>query len=298
MSALAAVWVLVVLVNLTANEWHGTEFDALPVSECAVGREVEHRVRLKGNVLLVVPNYPIPDADKNCDAYNFGAIFKAVDSSLKLILSDWPAVPYHLRALRKECVANLGGHCPQHSCKLSYSGLERAILVAETFRDVIQFNCGAYCWGCSNILNLNFNHNINEVGFKACRPNKPYTSNCDPCSLVSDHGLACYIGGRFSSRDRLFIGIQGLGNVDDTKSSDPHSESRENHHPKSPIGHIPLGLKVLLFAPFFAGGTWIGWRGLQYGARASSHSGTVGGALFLLLGSGVATGAFILAFVL
>lgn len=87
--------------------------------------------------------------------------------------------------------------------------------------------------------------------------------------------------------------IESPSNKDNTRSGHTQSDSRHEQHAKSPIGHLPLGLKVLLFAPFIPAGVWLGFWGLRYGITRESFWRAY---LLLLLGGSLgALGVFLIA---
>lgn len=82
---------------------------------------------------------------------------------------------------------------------------------------------------------------------------------------------------------------QGSGDEVHAETRDDGSDRRQREHPKRNPGHIPLGLKIALLAPFIPLGFWIGYRFLDWGVRGPRAIATVLGMIF---GASIATAAF------
>jgi len=91
-------------------------------------------------------------------------------------------------------------------------------------------------------------------------------------------GRACFLDG-------IASGLKSLGDEHNTYRSDAGAERCCDEHQKSPISHLPLGLKVFLGTPFFTIGFWIGLTALRSAAKWGSAFAT----FVLLIGSGLIT---------
>lgn len=76
------------------------------------------------------------------------------------------------------------------------------------------------------------------------------------------NGCIGSIGGVASLGNSSPGGLQSQRNENYTYASYSRTPYRDQYGPKSPFGLLPLGLKVVLFAPFLPLGIWIGVRSL------------------------------------
>ena len=82
-----------------------------------------------------------------------------------------------------------------------------------------------------------------------------------PCSFRIDHFLGgCRALSGFL--DSVSGGTEGKGHIDDAYPSNYYATAGDYDHVEGPLGHIPLGLKVLLAAPFLAIGLGVGYTAL------------------------------------
>jgi len=120
-------------------------------------------------------------------------------------------------------------------------------------------------------------------------------------SNLGNPNVASHIDGRFSSfrggfrfSDGSTSFSEGKGYVDDTNRRNENAGTRGNQHKEGPIGHVPLGIKVMLAAPFFAIGLGIGYAALVLDSDPRWEIPLR--LLVLLVGSAISTLAFILPF--
>lgn len=285
MNSLAAV-TLLALINFSGNEWHRREFETLSMRECEADRDIERGVGLKGNVRFVVANYPVSDTDKNTYTDNDGAIFQSVNGPLKLVFRDRPTVPLQSRALREECVANLRRHSPQHSGELPHFLHKGPVFIIATARNVSGFYSGTRGGGCSNILNLNFQHNVDEVGFKTGRADEPYTTDYDPCALVGDHGLPGYLRTSCSGIGTFDGGFVRTASKHQVPDNQGRARSRNQELPQSQldqivgrIRHAPLGIQILVSALILYPLLFLSGYSLTFVTHHSNPIHRLGGAL-------------------
>lgn len=98
-------------------------------------------------------------------------------------------------------------------------------------------------------------------------------------------------------RDRGGVGSLGVqlisaNNINHPDKSYEYTEAGYDEHPFGPLGHIPLGLKVLLFTPLIPFGLWVTWRGLDYAARRHDLRSAALGAGVMLAGTAMAIFSF------
>jgi hypothetical protein len=101
-------------------------------------------------------------------------------------------------------------------------------------------------------------------------------------------------GGGPSLSNRVTGGFESEGNVENANSSYENSRAASDKHKESPIGHLPLGLKVVFAAPFFAVGFGIGYAALAIDGGA--HRQIALRIFILLVGGLICALAFVLPF--
>lgn len=143
-------------------------------------------------------------------------------------------------------------------------------------------------WGLAAVLQLYDYFNLNAL--TADKRNFGF----DPRALNRDVGAQLAPSGVREALVRRVRSVQGLLQQQDAGDRHTQGERRYYEHQKGPLGHVPLGLKIALLAPFIPLGLWICWRFLDASDYRHGLLGVALSGLGMLFGAGVFAAALVL----